>query len=98
MDLFFHEHIDTNDSNLVFDSEESRHLSRVLRKQEGDVVTVTNGKGLEVRVKLENIDSRRTNGVIEESKIHPTSANQIHIAIAPTKNIVRLEWFLEKAT
>ena len=52
MDLFFHEHIDTNNSNLVFDTEESRHLSRVLRKQEGDVVTVTDGKGLEVRVKL----------------------------------------------
>ncbi|MDG1263424.1 MAG: 16S rRNA (uracil(1498)-N(3))-methyltransferase [Flavobacteriaceae bacterium] len=98
MDLFFHEHIDTNNSNLVFDTEESSHLSRVLRKQEGDVVTVTDGKGLEVQVKLENIDSRRTNGVIEESKIHPTTANQIHIAIAPTKNIVRLEWFLEKAT
>lgn len=98
MDLFFHDHIDTNNSNLVFDGEESRHLAKVLRKQEGDLVAVTDGKGLEVRVKLEYVSSRKTNGIIQETTLHPNTANQTHIAIAPTKNIVRLEWFLEKVT
>ena len=98
MDLFFHDHIDTNNSNLVFDPEESRHLAKVLRKQVGDLVAVTDGKGLDVRVKLENVSSRKTNGIIQETTLHPNTSNQTHIAIAPTKNIVRLEWFLEKAT
>jgi len=98
MDLFFHDHIDTNNSNLVFDSEESRHLAKVLRKQVGDLVAVTDGKGLDVRVKLENVSSRKTNGIIQGATLHPNTSNQTHIAIAPTKKIVRLEWFLEKAT
>ena len=89
MDLFFHDHIDTNNSNLVFDPEESRHLAKVLRKQVGDLVAVTDGKGLDVRVKLENVSSRKTNGIIQETTLHPNTSNQTHIAIAPTKNIVR---------
>tara|TARA_B100000767_G_scaffold275619_1_gene313770 strand:- start:21474 stop:22178 length:705 start_codon:yes stop_codon:yes gene_type:complete len=98
MDLFFHNHIDTNNNNLVFDGEESQHLAKVLRKQTGDLVAVTDGKGLCVRVKLEYVSSRKTNGIIQETTLHPNIANQTHIAIAPTKNIVRLEWFLEKVT
>ncbi|MDA8699346.1 16S rRNA (uracil(1498)-N(3))-methyltransferase [Flavobacteriaceae bacterium] len=98
MDLFFHTSIDTKDSLLSFSDEESRHLSKVLRKQPGDVVAVTDGKGTEVRVEIQNISPRKSSGLITETILHPSPKHKTHIAIAPTKNIVRLEWFLEKAT
>ena len=98
MDLFFHNTIDLQNPTFVFSDEESRHLSKVLRKQPGDLVAVTDGKGLEVHVQIQNINSRKTNGHIVETITHPAPKHRTHIAIAPTKNIVRLEWFLEKAT
>ena len=98
MDLFFHNTIDLQNPTFVFSDEESRHLSKVLRKQPGDLVAVTDGKGLEVRVQIQNISTRKTNGHIVETITHPAPKHRTHIAIAPTKNIVRLEWFLEKAT
>jgi len=98
MDLFFHNTIDLQNPTFVFSDEESRHLSKVLRKQPGDLVAVTDGKGLEVHVQIQNISSRKTNGHIVETITPPAPKHQTHIAIAPTKNIVRLEWFLEKAT
>ena len=98
MDLFFHNTIDLQNPTFVFSDEESRHLSKVLRKQPGDLVAVTDGKGLKVHVQIQNISSRKTNGHIVETITHPAPKHRTHIAIAPTKNIVRLEWFLEKAT
>ena len=98
MDLFFHNFIDESSSVFNFSEEESRHLSKVLRKQPGDIVSVTDGKGLEVYVQIQNISQRKTNGVIQNTIKHNAPKHKTHIAIAPTKNIVRLEWFLEKAT
>lgn len=98
MDLFFHNFIDESNSVFNFSEEESRHLSKVLRKQPGDIVSVTDGKGLEVHVQIQSISPRKTNGLIQHTIKHNAPKHKTHIAIAPTKNIVRLEWFLEKAT
>lgn len=98
MDLFFHKNIDANNTTFNFSDEESRHLSKVLRKQPGDIVSVTDGKGLELRVKIQNVSSRKSTGISIETIIHNAPKHKTHIAIAPTKNLVRLEWFLEKAT
>lgn len=98
MDLFFHKHIDADNPTFNFSDEESRHLSKVLRKHPGDIVSVTDGKGLEVSIEIQNISSRKSTGIIKETIIHSPPKHKTHIAIAPTKNIVRLEWFLEKAT
>lgn len=98
MDLFFHKHIEPNENTISFNQEESKHLSKVLRKQLGDEISVTDGKGLELKVELKNINSQKCNGVITKIINHPQPTHKIHIAIAPTKNINRFEWFLEKAT
>ena len=45
MELFYQENIESNQQNVVFSSEESRHIVQVLRKKNGDQVSVTNGKG-----------------------------------------------------
>ncbi len=79
--------------------EESKHIIRVLRKKIGDTVHFTDGKGYFYVCKIIDDHPKRT--VVEI--ISKTEGNDkrdfyLQIGIAPTKNINRFEWFLEKAT
>ena len=81
------------------DEEESKHLIRVLRKQIGDVITTTNGKGMFYECEI--IDGNAKGCLVEvknERNGDDTRNFHIHLAVAPTKNINRFEWFLEKVT
>jgi 16S rRNA (uracil1498-N3)-methyltransferase len=79
------------------DAEESKHCVRVLRKLKGDVIKVTDGKGFFYDALITKPDSQQCVFEIHE-KIQESSRNYfIHIAISPTKNTDRLEWFVEKA-
>ena len=98
MDLFFLPDLIQTDAKIVFHKEESKHIARVMRKTAGDQLQVTNGKGLEMMVELEQIGQSKVIGKPVKTTLHPSLPYQLHIAIAPTKNINRLEWFLEKAT
>ena len=79
--------------------EESKHCIRVLRLKTGDVVHITDGRGNlhECRI-TEDHPKRCTVGIVSTQHSPAKSDSRIHIAIAPTKNIERFEWFLEKAT
>ncbi|MDP2724308.1 MAG: 16S rRNA (uracil(1498)-N(3))-methyltransferase [Bacteroidales bacterium] len=81
------------------DEEESKHLIRVLRKQIGDVITTTDGKGkfYECEIIVGNAKGCMVE-VKSERNGDDTRNFLIHLAVAPTKNINRFEWFLEKAT
>ena len=98
MDLFFLPDLTPTDTRVVFHKEESKHIARVMRKTVGDQLQVTNGKGLEMTIELEQIGQSKVIGNPIQTILHPPLPYQLHIAIAPTKNINRLEWFLEKAT
>lgn len=98
MDLFFLPDLIQTDTRVVFSREESKHIARVMRKSVGDLLQVTNGKGLEMTIELEQIGQSKVIGNPIQSILHSPLPYQLHIAIAPTKNINRLEWFLEKAT
>ena len=98
MDLFYLPQLSINDTQVLFPKEESKHISRVLRKQLGDKLCATNGKGFEAVIELIQVNNHKVLGEIKHSVEHPPLPYQLHIAIAPTKNISRLEWFLEKAT
>jgi len=98
MQLFFNPNIDETTQSFSFDKEESRHIIKVLRKKDSDILQVTNGSGLlfETQITLAS-DSKCTVEVIsitnaEKPKFH------LHLAVAPTKMNDRFEWFLEKAT
>lgn len=99
MQLFYNSEITENDSQFTFDKTESRHIVKSLRKREGDELYITNGKGVlfTVRVVLAN-DKRCLVEIVDATVKENTRSYQLHIAIAPTKNNDRLEWFLEKAT
>src|ERR1051325_7818248 len=97
MEMFFCSKIETD--NFFLDEEESHHLFKVLRHAVGDELMVTDGKGKLIRAKITQ-EHKRSCGLetIEVVKQESQPTPEIHIAIAPTKNIDRFEWFLEKAT
>lgn len=79
--------------------QESQHCARVLRMKEGDKLTVTDGKGFFYRCTLVQAHPKRSVIQIDERVDAPKSWKfNLHIAFAPTKNMDRNEWFLEKAT
>lgn len=99
MQLFYNSDISKETKQITFDKIESKHIVRVLRKTEGDILKITNGKGFlfDAEINFAN-DKRCAANIIKiEEKPKPWSY-YLHIAIAPTKNNDRLAWFLEKAT
>lgn len=98
MNLFYLPEFDSDTQKLQFAKDESRHLSKSLRKKEGDTIRLTNGRGLIATVELTLADPKHTEGVVLESSFEERAKAQLHIAIAPTKMNERFEWFLEKAT
>ncbi len=99
MQLFYNSQITTETSQIIFDKIESRHIVRVLRKKEKDILHITNGKGFLFNAEIIIASDKKCTAKIisAKEKTKPWSY-YLHIAIAPTKNNDRLEWFLEKAT
>lgn len=83
----------------VLNEEESRHCTRVLRLGTGAVVYLIDGIGGLYKAEITGETKKQVNlRVIEVQKGYHKRRHHLHIAVAPTKNIDRLEWFLEKAT
>jgi len=99
MQLFYNKYISKEDTQFTFDKTESRHIVKVLRKKDGDILHITNGKNELFTVKIILANDKRCLVEIVKTEVKPKPWNyKLHIAIAPTKNNDRLEWFLEKAT
>ncbi|MFC2101873.1 16S rRNA (uracil(1498)-N(3))-methyltransferase [Bacteroidota bacterium] len=81
-----------------FDKEESTHIVRVLRLKEGDTLHLTDGKGILYEAEIMQADPKRCEVTLHSHTLTPSHPQTLHIAIAPTKNISRFEWFLEKST
>ncbi len=98
MQLFYNPTIDENTKSFSFDKEESRHIIKVLRKKDSDILFVTNGLGylFETKITLAS-DNKCTVEIISFKKETPKKYH-LHLAVAPTKMNDRYEWFLEKAT
>ena len=98
MQLFYDPSLESDSKTCVFGREESRHILRVLRKKTGDTIRVTNGKGsiFEGKIVDPSLQACRIEITEHEKFIEPMYA--LHLAVAPTKNMERFEWFLEKAT
>lgn len=79
--------------------EESGHCVRVLRLKEGDSLHITDGKGTLYRAEVEDAHPKRcTIRIVEEHREWEKRPYSLTVAVAPTKNIDRIEWFVEKAT
>ena len=83
----------------VLGEEESKHCVRVLRLAAGDPLSVTDGRGTLYRCELVDADVRRCRiRVVEQLPAFERLPYRLTMAVAPTKNADRFEWFLEKAT
>jgi 16S rRNA (uracil1498-N3)-methyltransferase len=97
MELFFAG--STDGDELVLSREESHHAIHVKRKKAGDAIYITDGKGSLVTGLIRVADS--SGCTVEVTARHsglPAMQYTLHIAVSPTKNIDRFEWFIEKAT
>ncbi|EPR67792.1 16S rRNA (uracil(1498)-N(3))-methyltransferase [Cyclobacterium qasimii] len=96
MQLFYEEEI--NGDVFTLDTQESNHLGKVLRKNIGDTVLFTNGKGSLFTCHIEDNNPKKCRLKIVEQIFTPMDKFHIHLAIAPTKNMDRMEWMVEKIT
>lgn len=83
---------------LYLDKDESRHCVKVLRKRAGDPITLTDGKGFFYEAVITAADPDKCEFQVRDKSAAPQRNYFIHIAIAPTKNADRMEWFVEKVT
>lgn len=80
-------------------AEEARHAIRVLRLGTGSEIRLTDGKGSFYKAVIDEATAKRcTFSVTERLPQPPLWSFRLHIAVAPTKNMDRMEWFCEKAT
>lgn len=76
--------------------EESKHIVRVLRMTAGDEFVLLNGVDKVLRVAILEEHPKRCKVEVKETRLPKKSERQIHLAIAPTKNLDRMEWMVEK--
>lgn len=97
MELFFSKDIDGSVCRL--DADESAHCVKVLRHREGDDIHVIDGEGTLYNCRILSASSKeveaQVTGVERDWGAHPY---RLRMAVCPTKNADRYEWFAEKAT
>lgn len=99
MQLFYHPELFPESDICTFDAIESQHIVRVLRKREGDILWITNGKGYLFQSEITVAHDKRCKvKVLTATEQKPHRNYYLQLVIAPTKNMDRLEWFAEKAT
>lgn len=85
--------------NPELPEEEAGHCVRVLRLSEGDEILVADGKGVFHQAVIRRAHPKHCEVEILKSwSPAPLWPAYLHIAVAPTKNMDRMEWFAEKAT
>lgn len=92
---FYQPELTSNQHSL--ENEEFQHCTKVLRKKEGDIIGIMDGKGTIATASISVINKRSLTFEVSSQEKIAKKPFSIHIAIAPTKSIDRMEWFVEKA-
>jgi len=83
----------------TLEESESKHCIRVLRKTKGDELILVDGKGGYYEAVITDPNQKHCSvEVIKEIQQFEKRGYSLHLAVAPTKNIDRFEWMIEKAT
>jgi len=92
-------HVPNISTECILPEEESTHAIKVLRLKTGDRIQLVDGVGGFYNAVITTPHHKHCGFEITETLVDTSKRNyNLHIAIAPTKNIERLEWFIEKAT
>ena len=95
MQLFFAQPSDIQQG--ILSPEESMHCVKVLRKKEGDLIHLVNGIGDLISVEIVHANPKKCVFKFVKKEVQQNNNPFLHIAIAPTKNLDRIEFFIEKA-
>ncbi len=99
MHLFYTPLLNPGMEAFLLDEAESKHAVRVLRLGVGDRVQLVDGRGGFYDAEIGDANPKRVVlRILSVQEQYRQRNHRLHIAIAPTKNMERLEWFLEKAT
>ena len=98
MQLFYLPNLNKESKSAEFSKEESKHIFKVLRKDVGDDINITNGKNLFFEAKITSISKNNCEVKILNIKTKDKINYKLHIAISLLKSNDRFEWFLEKAS
>jgi 16S rRNA (uracil1498-N3)-methyltransferase len=94
MNIFYEPNIK---QNLCLNEEESRHAVKVLRLSAGDLLNIVDGQGGFYTCKVKNTQGKKCElTIVEEKQQFGVKDFYIHLIIAPTKNMDKMEWMLEK--
>lgn len=96
--IFYIPEIDLSQNMCLLPQEEAKHIIRVLRMHQGDTLLLTDGKGHFVQSHIDSIEGKKCFVAFDEIQKQEKLPYELHLAVAPTKNISRYEWLLEKAT
>ncbi|MFP4059709.1 MAG: 16S rRNA (uracil(1498)-N(3))-methyltransferase [Bacteroidota bacterium] len=98
MQLFYVPELEHQDY-ISLGEEESKHAIKVLRLKQGDTIHIVNGRGIIAMGRISEITSKKCCEVqiIERNEHFGKRDYYLHIAIAPTKNMDRIEYFVEKS-
>lgn len=97
MNIFYTPDIN-NDKTYTLNESESKHAIRVLRLKENDSLRLVDGKGSFYDAIIVNDNPKKCKVNITNTTKEQNSKPNLQIAIAPTKNNDRIEWFIEKCT
>lgn len=97
MNIFYTPNI-TTETSFTLEEAESKHAIKVLRLNQGDTICLVDGKGTFFDAQIANAHPKKCEVSIINKRTEENTKPYLHIAIAPTKNNDRLEWFTEKAT
>ena len=98
MRLFYDPNISSKDAKHILNEEESKHVVRVLRMKTGDEIGILDGKGSLYTCEIVVDNPKRCDLKVNSIKTENKPIGEIHIAVGPTKQMERIEWFIEKAT
>ena len=98
MQLFYNSDLRAEDKEFYFDKNESRYIIKVLRKNVGDKLHITNGLGYLFEAIILTDNPNKCTVSITASNSIASKGYSVHLAVSPTKTNNRYEWFLEKAT
>jgi len=82
---------------FVLDEKSSRHIIQVLRMKPGEMLKLTDGRGLSALATIQDDHKKRCTVTITEKQIQQPPVRRVQIGVSLLKNMSRFEWFLEKA-
>lgn len=95
--LFYEADMPLQNATATFTEANYKHAIQVLRLKVGDAVHITNGLGYWAQAIVQSVEKKYASYVIQQvHHAEPTVGTKLILAVAPTKNLARLEWLLEK--